>query len=325
MKIKDDNTLVYAVKHKNKNVIKSSSSGGLFTALSDVFLDNGNAVASCVYNYKTDKVEFKIYQDKNTRDYARGSKYIQASIGNGFKDVSEWLMKNPEKSLIAFGTGCQMDGLRRYLQLKNLRHRVILIDIICHGATSPGLWEKYLKDKNLKGKLDYISFKDKRNGWHNPTVFVKSNGNEISIKDFYEWFYGEWAIRESCYSCPFTRIERDTDMTIGDYWGIENVMPDFADPMGVSLMLIHSNEGKKLFEKIKDSIEYRESNQIDCLQPRLISPAEHPKDRKRFWDDVNSKGIEYCSKKYKEDVLKTSIWRKVVRKAKSIIKKLLNK
>ena len=114
-------------------------------------------------------------------------------------------------------------------------------------------------------------------------------------------------------------------MTIGDYWGIENVMPDFADPMGVSLMLIHSNEGKKLFEKIKDSIEYRESNQIDCLQPRLISPAEHPKDRKRFWDDVNSKGIEYCSKKYKEDVLKTSIWRKVVRKAKSIIKKLLNK
>lgn len=320
----DDNTLVYAVKHLDKNVIRNSSSGGLFTALSDTFLNNGNAVASCVYNYKTDKVELKVYQDKNTRDSARGSKYIQASIGNGFKNIYEWLIKNPEKSLIAFGTGCQMDGLSRYLEIKNLRNRVIIIDIICHGATSPGLWKTYLTSRNLRGKLDYISFKDKRNGWHNPTVFVKSDGEEISIKDFSEWFYGEWAIRESCYRCPFTRIDRNTDITIGDYWGIEDAIPKFADEMGVSLALIHSEEGLKLFDSIKEKIEFQESNKNNCLQPRLVSPANKPKDREQFWSDIKDKGIEYCLNNYKQKEIITPLWRKVAHKIKHQLTKLIS-
>lgn len=316
-------TRVYAVKHIDNNVIRNSSSGGLFTALSDAFLNSGNAVASCLYNYKTDKVEFKIYQDINTRDSARGSKYIQASIENGFKNIYEWLTKNPENFIIAFGTGCQMDGLRRYLELKKLRNRVIIVDIICHGATSPGLWEKYLTDRNLKGKLDYISFKDKRNGWHNPTVFVKSNGEEISIKDFSEWFYGEWAIRESCYRCPFTKIERDTDITIGDYWGIEKAIPKFADEMGVSLALIHSEEGLELFDSIKDKIVIQESDKNNCLQPRLVSPSNKPEDREQFWSDVENMGIEYCLENYKQKEIVIPFWRKFGSKIKHQLKKFI--
>ena len=315
-------TKVYAVKHVDKNVIRTSSSGGLFTALSDVFLENDNAVASCLYNYETDKVEFRIYQDKITRDNARGSKYIQASLGDGFKNVQKWLVNNPGKSLIAFGTGCQMDGLSRYLQLKNLRNRVIIVDIICHGATSPGLWKEYLESKNLKSKLDYISFKDKRNGWHNPTVFVKSEGEEFSIKDFSEWFYGEWAIRESCYKCPFAKVDRDTDITIGDYWGIESAIPKFADPMGVSLALIHSEEGLALFDSIKDSIEFRKSDKKSCLQPRLVSPANKPKDREQFWSDIKDKGIEYCLDNYKQKEVIIPLWRRIGSKIKHQLKKL---
>lgn len=317
-------TLVYAVKHKDTNIIKQSSSGGLFTALSDAFLESGNAVASCLYNYETDKVEFQIYEDTNTRDSARGSKYIQATIGDGFKNVSEWLKANPDKELITFGTGCQMNGLSRYLELKKLRSRVVFVDIICHGATSPGLWEKYLIDKGIKGKLEYISFKDKRNGWHNPTVYSVVNGEEISIKDFSELFYGKWAIRESCYECPFTKIDRDTDITIGDYWGIESAMPKFADPMGVSLALIHSKEGLELFEKIKGKIDYRQSNKNDCLQPRLISPANRPKDRKQFWSDEKEKGVGYCMENYKRKEAKIPLWRRVGSRIKRQIKKIFN-
>lgn len=321
----NDKSLVYAVKHKNCDIVKNSSSGGLFTALSDAFFREGNAVASCIYNYKTDQVEFKIYEDSETRDSARGSKYIQASIKNGFKDVLAWLNSNPNRKLLAFGTGCQMEGLRLYLEAKKLRDRVLIIDIICHGATSPGLWQKYITYIDIRGKIEYLSFKDKRNGWHNPTVFAKVSGEEISIKDFSEWFYGQWAIRESCYKCPFTKIDRNTDITIGDYWGIEGVMPDFADPMGVSLLLLHSDRGKEVFDKIKDSIDYRKSNHKDCLQPRLISPAERPKDRETFWNDVNDKGLDYCSKNYKEAVVIIPLWRRVAQKVKSGIKKLLHK
>lgn len=312
-------TIVYAVKHKDRQVIEKSSSGGLFTALSDIFLEQGNGVASCIYNYKNDKVEFWIYKDSATRNEARGSKYIQATIGNGFKNISNWLTQNPEKELIVFGTGCQMDGLCRYLEMKKLRDRVTVVDLICHGATSPGLWDKYITDKKLKGKIEYLSFKDKRNGWHDPMVYAKVQDEEISIKEFSDLFYGGWSIRESCYKCPYTKIDRNTDITIGDYWGIEKVNPQFADPMGVSLALLHSEKGVILFEKLKDSVDYYKSNRANCLQPRLIAPANRPKDRKSFWSDLEEEGIDYCLTKYKKNEPKNTILQRIKGKIRKIM------
>ncbi|MBW7571090.1 Coenzyme F420 hydrogenase/dehydrogenase, beta subunit C-terminal domain [Succinivibrio faecicola] len=316
--------LVYAVKHKNGDVIKNSSSGGAFTALSDVFLKEGNAVASCIYNYRNDRVEFRIYDDVETRNLARGSKYIQANIDDGFKKLVVWLNDNPNRNLLVVGSGCQMEGLRLLLEFKKLRERAILVDFICHGATSSGLWQEYIKNKGIKGKIDFLCFKDKRVNWHNPTAFAKVKGKEVSIKDFSEWFYGGWAIRESCYDCPFTKINRNTDITIGDFWGIENVIPDFADPMGVSLMIIQSERGYSLFEKIKDSIIFRECSQQDCLQPRLKSPPDCPKDRELFWHDIQMKGLEYCSRNYKEVVPEYFFCHCFIKKVKSIARKLFH-
>lgn len=314
-----EKTVVYAVKHKDRQIIKNSSSGGGFTALSDIFLAQGNGVASCVYNYSNDKVELRVYEDSATRNEARGSKYIQATIGNGFKDISNWLIQNPEKEIIVFGTGCQMNGLCRYLELKKLRDRATIVDLICHGATSPGLWDKYITEKKIKGKIEYLNFKDKRNGWHNPMAYAKVQGREISIKDFSDLFYGGWSIRESCYKCPYTRIDRNTDITIGDYWGIEKVNPQFADPMGVTLALVHSEKGIALFEKLRSSVDYYKSNRANCLQPRLISPAIRPEDRDSFWDDLKEKGIDYCLTKYKKNEPQNTILWKIKGKIRKIM------
>lgn len=137
--------------------------------------------------------------------------------------------------------------------------------------------------------------------------------------------YMVWAIRESCYKCPFAKIERDTDITIGDYWGIERAIPEFADSMGVSLALIHSKEGLELFNRIKENIVYQESDKNNCLQPRLISPANKPKDRNQFWSDIEKKGIDYCLENYKEKEVTIPLWRKVGRKAKRIVKKIIGR
>lgn len=315
-------TKVYAVKHKDGEVIKQSSSGGLFTALSDYFINTGNAVASCIYNNETDRVEFEIYTSRKKRDEARGSKYIQAHIGNGFIDVINWLKNNPNKIMLSIGTGCQMDGLRKLLEVAGLRKRVVLVDLICHGATSPGLWQIYTKYIDCNGRIERISFKDKRNGWHNPTLYVKVDGKEKSINSFAEWFYGQWAIRESCYCCPYTQVDRKTDLTIGDYWGIETVLPDFSDLMGVSLLLVHSENGNKIFEQIKSDIEYEQTSREQCLQPRLLSPAKRPRDRQGFWNDIESKGLSYCEKKYVEKN-NSNLFIKVKRRLKNIVKHFL--
>ena len=303
MKKKDELNppIVYAAKHTNENVVKNSSSGGMFSALSDYFIKNGNAVASCIYNYETDEVELVIYDNLFMRNKARGSKYIQANIDNGFKKIDDWLLNNPNKLLLVVGTGCQIACLDLFLKIKRKRERVVLVDLICHGATSPGLWKKYIKHEGISHKIEYLSFKDKRNGWHSPTVYARVNGKEKCINSFAEWFYGKWAIRESCYKCPYTKVKRySTDITIGDYWGIENVFPDFSDARGVSLVILQTAKGEALFEKIKKTIYFRISNEQECLQPRLICPSERPKDRKQFWEDIQNKGIEYCAKKYKE-------------------------
>lgn len=316
----DENTLVYAVKHKNAGVIKDSSSGGLFTALSDYYLDYGNAVASCVYNFDTDSVQLKIYSDKKTRDEARGAKYIQAELEDSFKRIEEWLVTNADKTLMVVGTGCQIAGLDRYLKKKSLRNRAFLVDLICHGATSPGLWKAYVKKIKEVGNLENITFKDKKYGWHYPRTIVTIDGKEKKINHFSDWFYLGLSIRESCYRCPYTKLNRNSDITIGDYWGIENVNNKFYDSMGVSLALVHSIKGTEVFNAIKSDIDWLESDKGSCLQPRLISPECRPINRDVFWKDMNDFGIEYCAKKYcRED--NNSIKNVLIRNIKQFIKR----
>lgn len=87
---------------------------------------------------------------------------------------------------------------------------------------------------------------------------------EISLSDYVGVFYSQCALRPFCHTCPYATIERKTDLTIGDFWYIEETMPDFYNESGNSLFLIHTNLGNILFEKIKDSLEYRLSDIKQC-------------------------------------------------------------
>ena len=316
------NTHIYAAKAKDKSVLYNSSSGGMFTVLSDLFLENGDAIVSCVYSDENDAVEFSFIDSKSKRDEARGSKYIQAEIGNSFARIVDWLIEHPEKNMLVVGTGCQIAGIDLVLKEKKLRDRVLLVDLICHGAASSRLWKDYIyKIKSKMGdNLTYITFKNKKNGWENPSAFVKIQDKEVSIKPYVDWFYMGWILRESCYNCPYTKIDRNSDITIGDFWGIQNSIPEFYDTQGVSLVITHNSEGERIFSKLKSVIDFCESDRESCLQPRLLFPEKRPKDRDLFWKDMNQKGLEYCEVKYYEYHKKT-----LKEKLKIIIKKLLRK
>lgn len=298
-----NNVLIWGAKNKSRDILCNSSSGGVFTAISDSFLDKNWAVASCIYNKETNNVVLEIYEKKEIRDSARGSKYIQAEIGDAFKKISKWLIDNDNKKMLVVGTGCQIAGLDRFLKLRNLRERVLLVDLICHGAPSSGLWKKYssLIEEKWDTKIESLSFKDKRNGWENPTIYALMKGQEISISGYAEWFYGGWSLRESCYQCPYTRVDRmSSDITIGDYWGVRDYNPDFYDNMGVSLIIAQTDNGKVLVDDIAEALELIEISEEECMQPRLISPQERPANRDDFWRDMKIHGIEYCEKKYRE-------------------------
>ena len=242
------NTEVYAGRLKDKKDLNNSSSGGAFTALSDFFLKNGNAVVAVVYNYATHTAEFQMILDEKQRERAKGSKYMQSKPGDIYREAYHWLMENPKKELLFVGMGCQSDGFRKFSEMKRIRERVYVVDIICHGSPSPKLWREYAESiQKSAGKITYLTFKDKRKGWKSPTAYVKINGGEKSIKDYVKVFYNRCALRPSCYECLYATTERKTDLTIGDFWHIEETIPDFYDPNGNSLFLIHTNRGEELF------------------------------------------------------------------------------
>lgn len=301
--------IVYACRMKNKFSLMSSSSGGAFTAISDVFLVSGNAIVSAIYNYDTNQNEFVLYTTKEDRDKARGSKYMQAYPLNSFKEAEKWVKTN-NKELLFVGTGCQADGFRKFVEQKGLRDKTIIVGIICHGAPSPKIWKDY-----VGGKIDYLTFKDKRNGWAHPTAYLTKNGKEKSISDYVSIFYNKCALRPSCYECPYATTDRKVDLTIGDFWGIDKVMPDFYSPEGNSLVLVHTEKGQEIIEKVKDKVEWRESNTTDCLQPNLIKPTERSPRREEFWADYQKKGISFVIKKYTG----TSFMSKIKRKIRKIL------
>lgn len=306
-------TAVYAARVKDRELLNRSSSGGAFTTISDFFLEREDAVVCAIYNCESHQTEFCLVTDKEARDKALGSKYMQSIPGHIYRTALQWLNDNPEKMLLFVGMGCQADGFRKFAETMHIRDRVMIVDIICHGSPSPKLWREYAKvlETTHSGSITGLTFKDKRSGWNHPTAVVKVNGEEASLREYVKVFYSGCALRPSCHECPYATTERKTDMTIGDFWHIEKTIPEFYDPQGTSLILIHTKPGLQLFDAIKENLTYRKSNTEECWQINLERPTEKSPIREQFWSDYHAKGVAFVMKKYGTDSLQTKVKKKL--------------
>ena len=88
--------------------------------------------------------------------------------------------------------------------------------------------------------------------------------------------------RPSCYACRFCTPRRDSDFTIGDFWGIEKVRPDLDDGMGTSLVIAHTYKAKEIWEEIKENVNWFACSEEEVLQPRLCEPTSAAKERRKF-------------------------------------------
>ena len=126
-------------------MLNSSSSGGAFTALSDLYLENGDAVIASNYDYHEHTVKYQLILNTDQRDRAKGSKYMQSKPGNVFREAYQWLVDHPDHHMLFVGTGCQADGFRKYVEMKGIRERVCIVDIVCHGSPSSKIWKEYVQ------------------------------------------------------------------------------------------------------------------------------------------------------------------------------------
>ncbi len=157
------------------------------------------------------------------------------------------------------------------------------------GAVSPpGIWEKYVRflGRRYGGKIRDFEFRDKRGKDNGHTVSWK-NGNTQRAYSLYadpycRLYFQDLILRPSCYECPFCRPERESDFTIGDFWGLERIRPDLDDGMGNSLVIVHSERAERIWREAARRCLSFECRLEDLLQPRLAAPTPRPAARERF-------------------------------------------
>lgn len=311
---------VYAARLKDKTELEKSSSGGAFTALSEAMLRRGGAVVCSSYDLNEHREKYVLITSSEDRDKARGSVYVQSEPDGIHSKAVSYLKEDSSRELLFAGMGCQATGFLSLMKSKGLSDRVTVCDIICHGSPSPLIWREYarFREKKHGGSISRLTFKDKTNGWKKPTPYITINGKNIEIRDYVRLFYSGCALRPSCHECPYSCFERCSDITIGDFWGIDRTIPDFYDEKGNSVIIIQSEKGARLFEETNAMMEYRLSDMETCMQKNLQAPTPVSDKREQFWKDYERGGISLLIKRYgteKTDVrLKNAVKRLIGKK-----------
>ena len=313
----------YVAYNKDSKVKENSSSGGIFDSIARLVLKNKGLVIGAAFN-KDNKLNHIIIEKEKDLDKVKGSKYLQSDLNNIFTIIKERIDK---KIILFVGTPCQVAGLKSYL--KKDYENLICIDLFCHGVPSPKLFDKYVKELEEKhnDKLLNYNFRDKSTGWDNysnKATFKNKECKQLQKdNDYMKLFLSDIALRESCYDCNFKLGNKYSDITLGDFWGVQNHYPDMYNKEGVSAIIINTKKGKDIFESISSNLEYKECKLEEILSgnPSLKVSGKYQSKRNEFFNNLDTSSINELTKKY----IKKSLCKRVVGKIKRIIKKIIGK
>ena len=248
--------IAYACINKDESIRLESSSGGIFTLIAEKIIENGGVIFGAEFGERFEVVHGYV-DTKNEIKRFRGSKYVQSKIGDTYKKAKEVL--DSGKEVLFSGTPCQISGLKTFLGKSY--NNLLCIDIICHGVPSPMVWKKYIKYREEKAgsSTERIAFRRKDEGWKRFSVsFTFKNDTEYrqNFREdlFMKAFLKDICLRPSCYDCKFKTIHRESDLTLADFWGVQNILPDLDDDMGTSLILVNSDAGQAMLEQIKEKV-----------------------------------------------------------------------
>lgn len=249
---------------------KTSASGGVFPVIAKWILQNGGYVCGAAWSENWD-VHHIIIDNVEDLQKLKVSKYVQSYVGDVFTKIKELLSYG--KTVLFSGTPCQNAGLRKFLgrDYDNL----YMMDLLCHGAPSPRIWQDYLTKNFDKQNIKEINFRSKENGWISTRKLVYDKSGSFVKTDeakpvgiFYEAFLNHKINNESCMECKYRYIPRPGDFTIGDFWHYPAFDKTLNDGKGLSVMLLNSKKTEALFENFKVDFKH-------CQRLNLKKQWEH--------------------------------------------------
>lgn len=315
---------VYAAISKESKVLSNCASGGVFFHLARQTLNENGVVFGARYNE-----DFSIVHDFTENIDAipqyMGSKYVQSKIGENYKIAKEFL--DSGRKVLFTGVPCQILGLRNYLQKDY--DNLIAVNLICHSCPSPKVFKVFIEDICKKAKLPLIKHVTMRYKQYNVTGQAESNYmalfdqlpkldtkvEPVYKKVFYETSFGRGFgrglfARPSCFVCPAKNLTSGSDITIGDFWGIEKFYPNLNSKSGVSVVITQTNNGARYFEAIKSQFMVYNSTfeQVIEKNPRLITPLVADNNlREKFWQDFINNPTSLTIKTHTKPTLKSKI------------------
>jgi len=306
-----ENPLIYAAYAKDDETRIDSTSGGLFSVLAEEMLSRGGWIAGAVF-----EENFGLYSllTNKTEDLVRirSSKYLQNDPRNLFKDVKSKL--DASEQVLVCSTPCQIAALKNFLR-KDYPN-LITVDFVCKGVSSPGFFHSYLEslEQDYGAKVSSVKFKykDKEHPWGRLATRIDFENGEIYLKDKNEDSYMQafldtgLVVRPSCFECPFKSFPRYSDISLGDFWGIEQILKDIPDKgKGYSAVTINSQRRVEFFKSVEERIwlkpttkEVLTKRNIHFLQPYDPDYGDSVETRREFLQFLIDNGFKKTVKQF---------------------------
>ena len=331
----------YAATGHDKNLNLNSASGGLFASFATKILNDRGVVFGAAMDISDGVAHIHHIAIENISELYRlqGSKYVQSSTENTFKEAYEFLKQG--RKVLYSGTPCQIAGLKAFL--KKDYDNLILVDLICHGVPNSDFFNDYLYDlKERKGfkNITGYSFRDKKHGWgENCRIDAISKDNKaISLYmparlDSYNTLFLDCLIfRDNCYNCKYACDSRPGDITVGDYWGVAIEQPEilrsgsFDESDGISCLIVNTKKGKIFFDEMQLHLNVANSDfsRISRHNNQLNGTSKYTPGRERIMElylEEGYSGVEKLFKdKYKKQRVVHYIFNKLPRKVRNYMK-----
>lgn len=316
----------YAAYSLESNIIMNSSSGGICTLIANEILSKGGVVYGATLNEDLQVVHIRVDNNKDI-NRIRGSKYVQSLVEDTYIKAKKDLENG--RYVLYTGTPCQIAGLKKFLVQDY--ERLYTQDLVCHGIPTIIVWKKYkeyLKNK-YESKLINIEFRNKSKGWELFQIKLEFESGKVVYENFRDNIYMKAflkniCLRESCYKCKYKTIDRVSDITLADFWGIKNVCPEMYNKNGTSLVMIQSKKGQEIFDLILKKIKYKEVNINEVLKynSAMIKSVPVNENKEKFFKILEikdfKKAIDICIPKERRIT-------RIIRKFKGMVKALLLK
>lgn len=296
-KIPDALPNVFVAVNPNAKIRRHSSSGGVFSALSELVLRDGGIVFGAAFD-ENFHVKHTAVETLDELEKLRGSKYVQSQIGDVYRQVKDALKS---RQVLFSGTPCQCAGLKSFLGKDN--ENLLTVEIICHGTPSPMLWENYIGELGYAHEIRHVNFRSKRKGWTTSHLEINFADQGYYLKMVGQDTYGKLFLsglseRPSCHACKFRFPNGKSDLTIGDAWGIQKFAPEMFDNRGASVVFVHTAKGNDFFERatlIKRQVRFFDAA---LKNPAFIVPLAADSRREIFFANIKQIADKFAVMQY---------------------------